>query len=41
VSEICAVVKVGVCEGVASFGLGIYIEGSSGCISGGSSGNSL
>jgi hypothetical protein len=35
------VVKVGVCEGVASFGSGIYIEGSSGCISGGSSGNSL
>jgi hypothetical protein len=40
VSEICAVVKVGACEGVTSFGSRISIEGSSGCISGVSSGNS-
>jgi hypothetical protein len=40
VSEICVVVKVGVCEGAASFVSGISMEGSSGCISGGSSGNS-
>jgi hypothetical protein len=34
------VVKVGVCEGVACFGSGISMEGSPGCISGGSLGNS-
>jgi hypothetical protein len=28
------------CKGVTSFGSGISMEGSSGCISGGSSGNS-